>query len=147
MLMTVASYSFPYQAQIARARLEVDGIQAYVADEHTITMQWLYSDALGGVKVQVREQDLSRARSILAEDLSVDAMIVAADDKPLRTTICCEACGGSQLEPCSIGVRGAWSMFLLLQFPLWPFRRTLRCRDCGEIGRYSQSALGGRDAD
>ncbi len=137
MLMTVASYSFPYEAQIARARLEVDGIQAYVADEHTITMQWLYSDALGGVKVQVKPQDLSRARMILAEDLSADTMIVADDEAPIQT-IRCDACGSVELEPYSVGVRSAFLMFLFMQFPLWPFRHSMRCRDCGEVGRYTE---------
>ena len=47
MLKTIATYSFPYEAQIARARLDSEGIPAFVADEQTINMQWLYSNALG----------------------------------------------------------------------------------------------------
>tara|TARA_R100001143_G_scaffold755_1_gene2242 strand:- start:4968 stop:5165 length:198 start_codon:yes stop_codon:yes gene_type:complete len=49
MLKTVATFSFPHEAHIARAKLESEGIPALVADEHTINMQWLYSNALGGV--------------------------------------------------------------------------------------------------
>ena len=68
MLTTVARYSLPYEAHLARARLESEGIPAFVADEHTINMQWLYSDALGGVRLQVPEPWALRALSVLAED-------------------------------------------------------------------------------
>jgi hypothetical protein len=39
MLLTVAYFDFPYQTQIARAQLEAEGINAWVADEFTISMQ------------------------------------------------------------------------------------------------------------
>ena len=44
MMVTIATFSFPYEAQIARAKLDSEGIPATVADEHTINMQWLYSN-------------------------------------------------------------------------------------------------------
>ncbi|WP_426415105.1 DUF2007 domain-containing protein [Aestuariirhabdus sp. LZHN29] len=134
MLVTIASYSFPYEAQIARSRLQAQGVDAYVADEHTINMQWFYSDALGGVKVQVTPADVERARSILAEDLSQEADLVAWASSPSAVT--CRHCGGTHLEPYTSGKRMAFMMFLALQFPLWPGHHALRCRDCGEVDRY-----------
>ncbi|WP_111495422.1 MULTISPECIES: DUF2007 domain-containing protein [Marinobacter] len=68
--VTVARYSLPFEAHVARARLDSEGVDATVADEHTIGMQWLYSDAMGGVRLQVRAEDEFRARAILAEDRS-----------------------------------------------------------------------------
>ncbi len=70
MLTTVASFSFPHEAHIARAKLESESIPATLADEHTIAMQWLYSNALGGVKVQVPTPFAERAIEILAQDNS-----------------------------------------------------------------------------
>jgi len=72
MLSTIASYSFPYEAQIARARLDAEGIPAFVADEQTINMQWLYSNAMGGVRLQVPEQFAAQAIEILAQDHSAE---------------------------------------------------------------------------
>ncbi|MCL6415712.1 DUF2007 domain-containing protein [Aestuariirhabdus sp. Z084] len=134
MLVTIARYSFPYEAQIARSRLQAQGVEAYVADEHTINMQWLYSDALGGVKVQVPAVDEVRARSILAEDLSIETEFEAFDSVPLPRQ--CNHCGSTRLEPYRQGKRTAFLMFLALQFPLWPTRDAKRCRDCGEVIRY-----------
>ncbi|KAA0446357.1 MAG: DUF2007 domain-containing protein [Candidatus Thioglobus sp.] len=68
MLTTVARFSFAHEAYIARAKLESEGIPATLADEHTINMQWLYSNALGGVKVQVPSSCEQQAIAILARD-------------------------------------------------------------------------------
>ncbi|MDG5499448.1 DUF2007 domain-containing protein [Marinobacter sp. BGYM27] len=68
--VTIARYSLPFEAHVARARLESEGIDALVMDEHTINMQWLYSDAMGGVRLQVDEAYCQRAESILNEDRS-----------------------------------------------------------------------------
>ncbi|ROU02173.1 DUF2007 domain-containing protein [Marinobacter sp. R17] len=68
--VTVARYSLPFEAHMARARLDSEGIESMVVDEHTIGMQWLFSDAMGGVRLQVDEALEDRARAILDEDRS-----------------------------------------------------------------------------
>ncbi|MDX1634234.1 MAG: DUF2007 domain-containing protein [Marinobacter sp.] len=68
--VTLRQYSLPYEAHLDRARLESEGITAVIADEHTIAMQWMLSDALGGVRLRVQPDDLARAERILAEDRS-----------------------------------------------------------------------------
>lgn len=45
-LVTVARYSFPHEAYIAKSSSEAEGIPVFVADEYTINMEWLYSNAL-----------------------------------------------------------------------------------------------------
>ncbi|WP_097458626.1 putative signal transducing protein [Mangrovitalea sediminis] len=70
MWTTVAQYAQLYEAHLARARLESEGLEVMIADEHTVTLQSLYADALGGVRVQVLDEDADRARAILEEDRS-----------------------------------------------------------------------------
>ena len=69
-MITVARFSLPYEAQLARAKLESEGVPAFVADEHTINMQWLFSNALGGVRVQVPNSYGHVAVGILSKDHS-----------------------------------------------------------------------------
>jgi hypothetical protein len=57
--------SKPAEAHAIRVRLESEGIPVFLFDEFTITMDWLLSNAIGGVKVQVPEPYLQRARDIL----------------------------------------------------------------------------------
>ena len=130
MLVTVSRYSFPYEAHLARALLESEGIPAFVADEHTINMQWLYSDAMGGVRLQVPEDWAQQAWDILSEDREQVLEEQQETDKDL-----CPHCGSSDTEYHQIGRRWAFLMFLGLHFPLFPVRHGLRCRSCGKVSK------------
>jgi tetratricopeptide (TPR) repeat protein len=65
---TIATFSFPTEAYIPKTRLEAEGIPAFVADADTISMNWFFSNALGGVKLQVRVEDAPRAIEILSQE-------------------------------------------------------------------------------
>jgi hypothetical protein len=67
-LVTIATFSFPPQAYIFKAKLESQGIQSYVEDEYIVTMMWLYSVAVGGVKLKVRESDEAQAIEIISQE-------------------------------------------------------------------------------
>jgi tetratricopeptide (TPR) repeat protein len=64
-LVTIARFSHATEAYIPKTRLEAEGLWAFVADAETVTMNWLYSNAIGGVKLQVCEADVERALEIL----------------------------------------------------------------------------------
>ncbi len=76
-MIVIARYSFPHQALLAKSSLEVAGIPCFIADEYTINMQWLYSDAMGGVRLFVEEADVEKALEVLNTDYSeaVDAFV------------------------------------------------------------------------
>ena len=128
MLTTIATYSFPYEAQIARAKLDSEGIPAFIADEQTINMQWLYSNAMGGVRLQVPEPYIQQALDLLAEDSSE----VVEREQGIDITPC-SACGSTDTEPYQKGRRWAFLAFLGLDFPLFPVKNTVRCQKCGYI--------------
>lgn len=128
MLITIASYSFPFEAHIARSRLESEEIPAFVADEHTINMQWLYSNALGGVRLQVPEEFAEVALEILNEDREQDLVEEVGVDA--RS---CPHCGSTDTEFHQIGRRWAFLVFLGLDFPLFPVRDGIRCNHCGKV--------------
>jgi len=128
MLITIARYSLPYEAQLARSRLDAEGIPAFVADEHTINMQWLWSDALGGIRLQVPEPFVEQARAVLAEDL--EKVLVEAQKVD---TVTCPECGSTDTEYHQIGRRWAFLVFIGLHFPLFPVRHGIRCRQCGAV--------------
>ena len=64
-LVTIGSYSTAYEASLVRAELEAFDIDATLADENAIGVNWLWSNALGGVKVQVPESEVEAALGIL----------------------------------------------------------------------------------
>lgn len=64
-LVTVIALGNSVEAHVIKSKLESEEIECFIADEHTINANPLYSNALGGVKVQVRCADLARAQEIL----------------------------------------------------------------------------------
>jgi hypothetical protein len=65
--VTIATYDDYLSANRDLQILEENGITCYIADENTITMQWLYKNALGGIKIRVVGEDAERAKAILSE--------------------------------------------------------------------------------
>lgn len=65
--VTVAAYTSPWMAHLAKARLEADGIECELADEHTANIDWVYANAIGGVKLRVHPAAASEAHQILSE--------------------------------------------------------------------------------
>lgn len=64
-LVTVETFSSPWEAQLARACLEAEGIDAVIADEHFFRLYGALSNALGGVRLQVRPEQAGRAAELL----------------------------------------------------------------------------------
>lgn len=48
----VSVHTIAMDAHIIKRRLEAEGIPAYLTDDQYITMDWMFSQALGGVKVR-----------------------------------------------------------------------------------------------
>ncbi len=65
MLITIASFANPLDANLAKSRLEADGIDCVVTNEHIASMNWIWPLAIGGVGLQVLEEDARRALEIL----------------------------------------------------------------------------------
>lgn len=66
-LVTVASYRDLPNADIARAALESAGIPAWIQDDNLVRMDWFYSNAIGGIRLQVDAADAEAAREILEQ--------------------------------------------------------------------------------
>jgi len=68
--VTVATYDKSIDAHIALGRLSAEGIEAQLFDENMVQMDWLYSIALGGIRLRVTRGDEKAARVVLETDYS-----------------------------------------------------------------------------
>jgi len=64
-LVTVTSFPDVAEAELARERLELEGIAAFVIDGQMAGVMPYIANSTGGVRVQVKPSDLERAREIL----------------------------------------------------------------------------------
>jgi len=65
-LIIIAQTSQPVEAHLMKTRLESEDIECFLQDENMVAANWLYSNAIGGVKLLVREEDAERAAKILS---------------------------------------------------------------------------------
>ncbi|WP_163131514.1 DUF2007 domain-containing protein [Agarivorans sp. Alg241-V36] len=124
--VVVARYSYPHEAQIAKASLLSANIPCALNDEHTINMQWLYSDAVGGIRLMVKESDAEQAWQILQQDYSTDVEELF----PEQTIMTCPNCGSENIRAFTKGKRSAFLVFLLAGFPLFFYQHGFKCDSC-----------------
>jgi hypothetical protein len=60
-MVTIATFPTPEDAHLFRAFLGSEGIEAALLDEFFVQLFWQYSNAIGGVRVTVDEQDEAAA--------------------------------------------------------------------------------------
>jgi hypothetical protein len=127
-MVTVGAYATPWEAQLARACLEAEGIDSVLADEH-LGRIWC-ATTVGGIKLRVREDDALHAAELLRSRRPIpEIYLVTESDLPLPHR--CPSCKSDNLslERWSVlGFLGAW---LLLGLALPVPRRRWSCRGCG----------------
>jgi hypothetical protein len=125
-LVTVGTYSTAYEANLVKSELEAFDIDAVLADDNAINMNWLWSNAIGGVKVRVPESEMEEARRIMRLEAGdgVDSL------DPVEPAIVCPVCG-SRSSHSSLDKRGTFLTWLLLGLPIVPVFAKRVCDDCG----------------
>ncbi|EIP96786.1 hypothetical protein OpiT1DRAFT_01210 [Opitutaceae bacterium TAV1] len=120
-MRTVATFSTPAEAHMAATRLESAGIPVFIRDENTVTFDWLLSNAVGGVKIEVEEDDWADARRILTLPQSEKGILA------------CPFCGSGDTRVRVLNAWGAVCMMLKLPFP--QRRATVDCMNCRRTHR------------
>ena len=70
----IGEYQYSYEANIYKTKLESFGIEVFIRDSFTIDANPLISNAIGGVKLYVRNENYINAKKILKSinDYSLD---------------------------------------------------------------------------
>jgi len=63
--VTILTFTYAHEAFISQSKLESEGVTSYLKDENTTQIYGFYSNAIGGVKLQVLESDVQKAIEIL----------------------------------------------------------------------------------
>lgn len=64
-MKTVAQFSIPSEAHGPLSLIRSAGINAVLRDEATVQVYWFYSQAIGGVRLDVPDEDHNNAQEIL----------------------------------------------------------------------------------
>jgi hypothetical protein len=77
--VVAATCTWLHEAQFLKSVLESVGIIATIPDEHTLGVQPLYSNLLGGARILVQAADLSQAQEVL-ESSAIEPTVSDPDD-------------------------------------------------------------------
>ena len=114
----VATYSKPEEAYLAASLLEGNGLTVNVRDADTVGNYWMYSNAIGGVKLEVDEDDVACAQEIL--NLPKEANGILA----------CPHCGSGDVKLRQMNLFTAISMSLGILLPF--ASKKVDCLECAQ---------------
>jgi DNA-directed RNA polymerase subunit M/transcription elongation factor TFIIS len=135
-LVVAATFLEPNQAHVVRSRLEAEGIRAALDGEHHISMDWLISNAIGGVKLLVHERDLESAKRILQETCpSIRDEETGDETDDGVSSEGCPCCGSNDVCRERLKTRLIFLSILLLGIPLPFLSRKMVCETCGHKWR------------
>jgi hypothetical protein len=145
-LITVHIFTFPTEAQIAKAKLEDSGIECYLLNENLVQVIGLYSNALGGVKLQVSSQDFEQARQILLEGgiipspetQTINKKIELLNEANYPDKTKCPYCQSENIDTVvNPNILVVIFYFILgVIFPI--FKSWEKCYDCGKEWKYKK---------
>ncbi|NRD22016.1 DUF2007 domain-containing protein [Winogradskyella litoriviva] len=125
--VTIAKFPYSTEAQIAKGRLEADGINVFLRDNLTIDTDPLVSQAIGGVKLKVLAKDEEKARAILQ---SIKAYSLDDNGNP----IICPNCKSQHIEMYTTikNLKSLFSFLIGFITGTLPFstRYQYKCEDC-----------------
>ncbi len=128
-MRNVATFTTPDEARLAVSRLESAGIGAVIPDDLTLSQNYVFAPALGGVRVQVRDEDLEDSRTILGLT-------------PLASGVLhCPHCHSTDVGVRPLG--GMQAIAVTLNLPWFSGKITADCRACHRS--FDVSRVGRRD--
>nr|WP_276901526.1 DUF2007 domain-containing protein [Pedobacter kyonggii] len=133
-----STYYNPMEANIIKAKLGDSGFDCFLADENVATLNPLYNQAIGGVKLIVFERDVEAINTLLAEDNSLafeSSDGIVDEEESVEDKTVCEKCGSTNV---GYGIAtdkkySIWATvlaFLTLTTPI-KANKCHHCYDCG----------------
>lgn len=121
--ITLQTFDNYFYANITLTKLQNEGIQCYLKDEYTVTIDPLLSNAIGGIKLAVVETDVEKASKLLKH----------FHDEYL-STVECSNCGLNKIS--MISKVKAENVFVKMISKIFsnhnlPIEQMYKCKGCG----------------
>lgn len=143
---TIITFTSPQEAYLAKGYLESEGIESFLFDDMTAQVNLLYSNAIGGVKILVRDEDYDQGIEILTKGgyinmnigkTSSPFEIVSADKKTDK-----QKCPFCQSD--NIGKKKGLNIlspviYMILGLFVPIYKSTYCCYDCEKEWRFGEA--------
>lgn len=123
----------PIEANIIKAKLEDFGIPCFLTDENVATIQPLFNQAIGGVKLNVFEKNVAEIDALLVDDLSM--VVPEMEQEKNEVTVPCEKCRSTNVSygMATKNKHSWWVAVLSILLMVYPFKvnKCYHCYKCG----------------
>lgn len=134
-LITIKTFTYPHEAYVIRGKLESEGIRTFLKDEMTVQVHNFYSNAVGGVKLQVFAEDAGKALHILDSVKEIPQEIAVLSKKELENTTSCPFCHSGNISRMKKANWLTLIPYLVVGFILPVYRSSYICFECGKRWR------------
>ncbi len=131
-LVRIKYYQNAIEANRDKQILAEEGVESWIANEQTVQSDWLLSQAIGGIQLQVFEEDREKALKILDEFASEETALEAEHTiEDPEFDFLCPACGSNHIyrDEKPGGIFGI--SILLLGIPFKVPAQQYHCYHCG----------------
>lgn len=131
-LVTIKTFTYPHEAYVVRGKLESEGIETFTKDEMTVQVHNFYSNAVGGVKLQVWEKDVPHAKEILGLGAEKQRDILIVKKADIKSADICPFCSSNNIAK---GKKANWLTlipFLVIGFIFPVYKKSFVCFDCNK---------------
>ena len=141
---TILTFTFPQDAYLAKAFLESEGIETFLKDELTVQVHPFYSNAIGGVKLQVKESEFENGLVVLKNGGYINSEAteeIKIEVIPFDNTTNKKICPFCQSD--NIGKRKDLDILSVIVYAIlgviFPiFRKSYQCYDCDKVWKFSK---------
>ena len=90
-LVTAQTFNDSVSAHLVKTRLENEGIECYIFDENINNIMPIYGQAVGGIRIKIKEEDAPKAKQLIEE----------WEQRPhlnqTNATLTCTSCGSQEI--------------------------------------------------
>jgi predicted RNA-binding Zn-ribbon protein involved in translation (DUF1610 family) len=132
-IITLRSFDNYFLASITLTKLQGAGVNCYLKDENTVTIDPILSNAIGGIKIVVKEEDAAEAKKILQQF-----------DEEYLQSVKCPQCGAAQItlvtKPGASNFITAIFTWLFSSYAIAP-ENVYQCGKCGYESKTMPSTI------
>ena len=129
-LVTLEVFEKSIDAHLLKTKLESEGIPCFLFDENIVSMNLLYNNMVGGIKLKVGEESYEEALKIM-EAFNTSPTILENGEQ-----LTCPKCQSTHIDTHAKSfkdTKGVLSILLSFLFFIYPihYKETNRCNNCG----------------
>lgn len=124
------TYEFLHKADLDLMKLKDEGVEAYMADQNTVSLAPYYAQAVGGIKIFVLETEVERATALISNDnIEEEPLEELFDSEEFEPALRCPNCNSPNIYQEQSILSG---LFFLIAFflPVSMDKESYRCVSC-----------------